>query len=47
MRMLMLPLPPAGEADEPGAEQGREKVSQLVTSFLKTDPTARPWYVKQ
>jgi hypothetical protein len=26
---------------------GREKVAKLLLSFLRTDPTARPWFVKR
>jgi len=28
------------------SERGRAKVARLLLDFLKTDPTARPWFVK-
>ena len=28
------------------SEQGREKIATLMMNFFKTDPTARPWFLK-
>jgi hypothetical protein len=29
----------------PSAESGREKVARLLLAFVKTDPTAKPWFL--
>jgi hypothetical protein len=29
------------------SDSGREKVAMMLLNFLETDPTARPWFVKQ
>ncbi|MBX6313478.1 MAG: hypothetical protein IRY99_11265, partial [Isosphaeraceae bacterium] len=36
----------AGDGTHPAPNGAREKVARLLLDFLKTDPTARPWFLK-